>query len=323
MSGRIAHANPVFLFVPPVTHVVNKKINKKSIKFLYQYFLIDSGVVKWQYPCRKEHDMAEEAENKDEVTKGKRDRSPAFPVIPLKEALERFRELDKFSNGHPVPVKKAAIAWEMAENSSQSNRTLAALKYFGLIDYEGSGDNRSAITTAEGKNFLRALRDETKQEMVKTFALAPKEIKKFWDLWGKVRPHDDICREKLIFDHKYNEKAAPQFLRVYDQTIDYAGLSDSDKIDAENDNESFDDTNSESGEEPMQQQSVQNQALANPVPNAYVAEEVSQNSSESEWLRGPLSKSSSYRLIIKGDPGVKEIDNLINILTAQKAVLED
>lgn len=261
--------------------------------------------------------------NDDAASKGKRDRSPAFPVIPLKEAIERFREFETFSKGHPVPVKKAALAWEMKEDSSQSNRTLAALKYFGLIDYEGSGSKRNAVITTEGKNFLKEIRDETKQEMIKSFALKPKEIQKFWGFWGKTRPHDDICRERLIFDYKYNENAAPHFLRVYDQTIDYAGLSDSDKIDAENDNESFDDTNSETGKEPMQQQSLQNQAPATPARNAYVAEEVSQSSSESEWLRGPLSKSSSYRLLIKGDPGVKEIDNLIKILTAQKAVLED
>lgn len=44
---------------------------------------------------------------------------------------------------------------------------------------------------------------------------------------------------------------------------------------------------------------------------------------EKEWLRGPLSKSTSYRLIVSGDVGPKEIGKLIKVLEAQKLVFED
>lgn len=44
---------------------------------------------------------------------------------------------------------------------------------------------------------------------------------------------------------------------------------------------------------------------------------------EREWLRGPLSKETSYRLIVAGDLGPKEIGKLIKLLEAQKAVLSD
>lgn len=44
---------------------------------------------------------------------------------------------------------------------------------------------------------------------------------------------------------------------------------------------------------------------------------------EREWLRGPLSKNVSYRLLVSGDMGAKEIGKLIRLLTAQKLVLED
>jgi hypothetical protein len=44
---------------------------------------------------------------------------------------------------------------------------------------------------------------------------------------------------------------------------------------------------------------------------------------EREWLRGPLSKDVSYRLLVSGDMGAKEIGKLIRLLTAQKLVLED
>lgn len=44
---------------------------------------------------------------------------------------------------------------------------------------------------------------------------------------------------------------------------------------------------------------------------------------EREWLRGPLSKETSYRLIVSGNLGPKEIGKLIKLLQAQKDVLAD
>lgn len=44
---------------------------------------------------------------------------------------------------------------------------------------------------------------------------------------------------------------------------------------------------------------------------------------EREWLRGPLSRETSYRLIVTGEPGPKEIGKLIKLLKAQQAVLSD
>ncbi len=44
---------------------------------------------------------------------------------------------------------------------------------------------------------------------------------------------------------------------------------------------------------------------------------------EREWLRGSLSKGASYRLIVKGDLGPKEIGKLITLLEAQRSVLSD
>lgn len=44
---------------------------------------------------------------------------------------------------------------------------------------------------------------------------------------------------------------------------------------------------------------------------------------EREWLKGPLSRNVTYRLIVTGDLGPKELGKLIKLLEAQKAVLSD
>jgi hypothetical protein len=44
---------------------------------------------------------------------------------------------------------------------------------------------------------------------------------------------------------------------------------------------------------------------------------------ERDLLHGLLSRTVSYRLVIRGDAGPKELGNLIKILEMQKSVLED
>ena len=44
---------------------------------------------------------------------------------------------------------------------------------------------------------------------------------------------------------------------------------------------------------------------------------------EKEWLRGLLSKTTGYRLLVSGEVGPREIGKLIKLLEAQKMVLED
>ena len=44
---------------------------------------------------------------------------------------------------------------------------------------------------------------------------------------------------------------------------------------------------------------------------------------EREYLRGVLSRDTSYRLLVSGDIGPKELGKMIKLLQAQKAILED
>jgi hypothetical protein len=51
--------------------------------------------------------------------------------------------------------------------------------------------------------------------------------------------------------------------------------------------------------------------------------EVPSTDKEREYLRGMLSRDSSYRLLVSGDIGPKELGRMIRLLQAQKAILED
>jgi hypothetical protein len=165
--------------------------------------------------------------------KGTKDRSPSFPFIPLKTAIERLEAFDKKFGRHPTPASKVGLAWDMKEKSSQADQTLAALKSFGLLKYEGMGAARHAALTDEGRNYLRAQQESLKKEVLKICALRPKIIRKFWAAWNADRPPDEVALDKLILDNGFSEGGARNFLKVYDETVSYAGLSSSDKLDLE------------------------------------------------------------------------------------------
>ena len=159
-----------------------------------------------------------------------RDRSPSFPFISLKAAIVRLVEFEaKFGRQEPT-ADRVYLAWGMAGNTSQAQQTLAALKAFGLVQYKGLGPKRPVTISEVGRKFLRAQQESVKKEVLKQFALKPKWIAYFWGKWAADKVPDEIRLGSLVLDHKFNENTAPNFLKVYDDTIVYAGLTSSDKL---------------------------------------------------------------------------------------------
>lgn len=159
-----------------------------------------------------------------------RDRSPAFPVIGLETAVERLAEFETYFKRSPARPEKVGDAWGI-KTKAYADRMAAALRYFGLLEYQGVGKDRTIIVSEEGRKYLRAQQEETKMEVVKVAALRPKQIAECWGLWSNDRPAGAACIDELVRNHGFSVTGARDFLKVYDATITYAGLSDSDKVD--------------------------------------------------------------------------------------------
>lgn len=163
------------------------------------------------------------------TAKAPKDRSPSFPFITLQSAIDRLQALDATFGRHPAPAAKVGMAWNMKPASSQAQQTLAALKSFGLVEYQGISADRVAAISERGRKYLRAQQDSVKREVLKEAALHPKVIEKYWNKWADDRPPDAVCLDELVLKDGFTQSAADTFLRVYDGTIAYAGLSNSDK----------------------------------------------------------------------------------------------
>ncbi|MFL9499447.1 hypothetical protein ACJMQP_05245 [Rhodopseudomonas palustris] len=247
--------------------------------------------------------------------KGSKDRSPSFPFIPLKTAIDRLEQFEAKFGRHPAPAAKAGLAWGMKEKSSQADQTLAALKSFGLVKYDGMGVSRHASLTDEGRNYLRAQQESSKQAILKVCALRPKIMRTFWAEWGADRPPDEVALDQLILKNGFSEAGGKNFLRVYDETVSFAGLSISDKVQEEEEEEE------ESSEEIEGGPSAS--SLKPPKTSPTPSGKVNLMAGERELTTGLLAKDASFRLIVSGNIGVKEIERLIKKLELDKEILAD
>jgi hypothetical protein len=161
---------------------------------------------------------------------GQRDRSPSFPFIPLKVAIERLTAFEEHHKRAPVPPDRVGSAWGMKPNTSQAAQTLAALRAFGLLETQRGEGGRVVVVSDDGRTYLRAQQDSIKQEVLRRAALRPTQMAKYWRDWGADRPADAACLDALGLQGGFSRDVADKFLRVYDATIAYAGLRDHDKV---------------------------------------------------------------------------------------------
>jgi hypothetical protein len=177
------------------------------------------------------------------TTTGQRDRSPSFPFIPLKVAIERLTAFEEHHKRAPVPPDRVGSAWDMKPNSSQAAQTIAALKAFGLLETQRGDSGRALVVSDDGRTFLRAQQDSIKQDVLRRAALRPRQIETYWRDWGSDRPADAACLDQLVLRGGFSRDGADKFLRVYDATIAFAGLAESNKIPTDHGDEGDEDAN--------------------------------------------------------------------------------
>jgi hypothetical protein len=161
-----------------------------------------------------------------DIHKPKRDRSPAFPFIALRRAVERAQSL--YENHRREPARLAAVApsWGYSPKSSGLLQTVAALKQFNLIEDMGSGDDRKIVLTKLGQTIVADQRPGARENGLKEAAQSSAIIAEYLPKWLPDRPSDAHCISELHLDRGFTEDAAKAFLRVFDETVSYAKLDE-------------------------------------------------------------------------------------------------
>lgn len=164
--------------------------------------------------------MAEEQETAS--TKKQRTRSPSYPYIDLKTAVERAEKLWKENGKHGVDPEIAATLWGYSKKSSGGRQTLAALGHYGLIERDGGN-----VKLSERALDIVMPGSPKRSEALKAAALAPKAFRELWSSRGADLGLVPQLEFELVRTKGYNQNAVGGMIENYRQTIAYAGLKKS------------------------------------------------------------------------------------------------
>jgi hypothetical protein len=257
--------------------------------------------------------MAEPA-SKDGSPTPKRDRSPQFPYLGLGKALERLAVINEKAKRHDVRVADIAGDWKLSPKSSSTDRNVAALIAYGLVEESGSGDGRKIKISDTGWRILEDQRPGIKESLLAEAALKPPIIWEYAQRWGDGRPDDSHALSLLKFEGGFTDDGAAQFLRVFDETMGFTKGREPAK-------------NDDSGDDVIREvptrKSPTGSYTATMPGSPPRAQKDELMAGERELTTGLLSKDASFRLVVTGQIGVKEIERLIKKLELDKEILAE
>ncbi|MBI5663785.1 MAG: hypothetical protein HZC49_01660 [Nitrospirae bacterium] len=153
--------------------------------------------------------------------KTSRKRSPGYPLIDLKEAIQKANTLWQKDKGNRIPKKVAFEHLGYESEGGYSARVLAALKHFGLIS-EKQNDimlTKEAIDLALYKH-----EDQSYKDIVRNIALKPAIYDKLYNEYNGDLPSDATLKSRLIHNYEFNAGKVDKFIVNFRSTIAFAGL---------------------------------------------------------------------------------------------------
>lgn len=165
-----------------------------------------------------------------QTTSPARKRSPSYPAINLEEAIRRVRQLWEKQHEYPTPLTTAFGIWGYESTAGNANLVVAALRKFGLVDYEGSGQSRKVKTTPLAVQILDHPNEATRKVAIQEAALLPPIHQELWQQYGAKLPTDDHLRWELEQERNFSKSGASDFIPEYRRTLSFAGLTGGDTV---------------------------------------------------------------------------------------------
>lgn len=173
--------------------------------------------------------MADATASTDNPRK-RRGRSPSYPAISLDAAVQRAKELWDEEKQYPAPAETAVKHWGYRSLNGPAGLALAALKKFGLVEYEGSGSDRLVQLTDLAVEIIANPDQQAKAAAIQTAALQPAIHKELWDKYGSSLPSNDNLKWELTRQRNFTNTGATEFIREYRRTIAVAQLAGTDSV---------------------------------------------------------------------------------------------
>lgn len=233
-----------------------------------------------------------------------RARSPGYPTISLREAIEKVKLV--YEKDYQNRIPRALMAQHMGYRSlnGKSLGVLSALTKYGLL--EGRAEE-NYVSDLALEIIAHAPHTPERGRAVAEAASRPELFAEIDSRFQDGKASDSAIRSFLL-TRKFIPEAADIVVRSYRETKEFVMQ------------EKGGDRN---------EVSVSVVEAVPPAPGALRPDARNDQNlgvrppgaGEREYLRGPLSRNASYRLLVSGDIGASEIDKIIKILTLQREFL--
>lgn len=157
-------------------------------------------------------------------------RSPGYPSINLRNAIEKAQIIYDREKKHAAPAVNVVRHWGYTPKSSAGLLTLAALRKFNLIEDEGSGQNRKVRLTDLALRILLDPNEKSKNEAIQKAALNPPIHTEIWEKYGGTLPSTETLKYYLHMERGFTGFGADEFIRHFVDTISFAKLGESGTI---------------------------------------------------------------------------------------------
>jgi len=235
-------------------------------------------------------------------------RSPGYPTIGLREALEKVRLV--YQKDYQNRMPRSVVAQHMGYQSlnGKSLGVLSAVAKYGLL--EGRGDENRVSDLA-----LQIIAHQPgSPERAKAIIDAAGMPELFGDLDSRFqngRASDATIRSYLM-TKKFIPQAADTAIRAYRETKAV--------VNEETEGYNPEATNQTEPEDQSMTPSLQENRGSRPGGLAPIGAPAS---GEREFIRSPLTRDAAFRLLVSGEIGAKELSKIIKVLTLQRELLSD
>jgi hypothetical protein len=159
-----------------------------------------------------------------EPEKKKRQRSPNYPTIGLREAIDRAKRFVT-ANGKAAAIPAvAAKLIGFATAHGQAYSALSALKKFGLLEEK---DGRVVPTQRAMEVASLPDTDPRRLKAIRDAAISPTIYSELLEEYRDTNiPNDETLAGELVAYKGFNPNGVKEFLKAFRETIEFAGLSD-------------------------------------------------------------------------------------------------
>lgn len=153
-------------------------------------------------------------------------RSPSYPSISLKRAVELSKELYQKVRKNKVGAADAMQEMGFNPAASTGQRALAAIISYGILEAEGARGDRQVKLSGLGLDLV--LHSEGSEEH--TAAKRKAALKPNLHAWAAKKWHDglpgsdQIVRSSFMREFEFNDKAIDIFIEELRETFAYAGF---------------------------------------------------------------------------------------------------